>query len=220
MLRAADCPANTYGASGHTNGLTPIFCKPCGRNMITEPALTSTGRNSAGVCINPEGFGVTGQIALQCAPGSCSARGSMLPCQPCAAGRNTTATLTEQVAATDCFVIDGYGVFDQAGQTAAAQWYDAGVSVLSSAAKADLEVAMCPVGRYSDSQDCHSDTAARCVACPDGSVTEETGSTDLSQCTGTGLAATCSTVLHCAACCVVHKVLCTVHATARACGVP
>jgi hypothetical protein len=182
--------------------------------MVTEPALTSAGRNSAGVCVNPEGFGVTGQIALQCAPGSWSARGSMLPCQPCAAGRNTTATLTEQVAATDCFVIDGYGVFDQAGQTAAAQWYDAGVSVLSSAAKADLEVAMCPVGRYSDSQDRHSDTAARCVTCPDGSVTEETGSTDLSQCTGTDLAWQLLVVdLHCSVvvCCLLCS-LCTVHA--------
>jgi hypothetical protein len=144
----------------------------------------------------------------------------MLPCQPCAAGRNTTDTLTEQVAATDCFVIDGYGVFDQAGQTASAQWYDAGVSALSSAAKADLEVAMCPVGRYSDSQDRHSDTAARCVTCPDGSTTEETGSTDLTQCTGTDLAGTwqmlaCSAVL----CCLLFS-WCKAHATARACGVP
>jgi hypothetical protein len=47
-----------------------------------------------------------------------------------------------------------------------------------------LEVAECPVGRYSDSQNRHSDTAARCVTCPAGSVAEETGSTDVTQCTG------------------------------------
>jgi hypothetical protein len=108
----------------------------------------------------------------------------MLPCQPCAVGRDTTATLTQQVAATDCFVVDGFGVFDQSGQTAAAQWFDAGVASFSSAEKAALEVAECPVGCYSDSQNRHSDTAARCVTCPAGSVTEETGSTDVTQCTG------------------------------------
>jgi hypothetical protein len=51
----------------------------------------------------------------------------------------------------------------------------------------DLEVAQCPVGRYSSSQNLHSDTAARCMACPAGSVTEEPGSTDITQCTGEAL---------------------------------
>jgi hypothetical protein len=85
---------------------------------------------------------------------------------------------------TDCFVVDGFGVFDQAGQISAAQWYDAGVAGISTAEKARLEVAECPVGRYSDSQNRRIDTAARCVTCPAGSVTEETGSTDVTQCTG------------------------------------
>ncbi|WIA42838.1 hypothetical protein OEZ86_008766 [Tetradesmus obliquus] len=183
MLRAADCPPNTYGTSAHTNGLTTSFCKPCGRNMITEPFLTAAQRNEAAACINPEGFGVTGQVALQCSPGSWSARGSMLPCQTCAAGRTTTAVSLQQVAATDCFVSDGLGVFDQAGATAAAQWYDVGVAGMSAVQQAQLEVAECPVGRYSESQNLHSDTAARCVACPAGSATEEAGSTDISQCT-------------------------------------
>jgi hypothetical protein len=123
----------------------------------------------------------------------------MLPCQSCASGRNTTDVSAQQVAATNCFVTDGYGVFDQAGATAAAQWFDSGVSGLSTAQQAQLEVAMCPVGRYSDSQNSHGDVAARCVACPAGSATTEAGSTDITDCTGTLLAQCLSHVCACMA---------------------
>lgn len=183
--RSIDCPVNSYGASSKVKGLKTIYCTPCSRGFITKASKSSNATD----CINPGGFGVVNRNVIKCAPGSWAAEGSMSACELCAARRSTTSDnpSQQQIAATDCFVTSGNGIYNPDGSNDSALWYDefSPLSTMTDAEKVLLKVAECPKGRYSESQNRQSaDLAARCLKCPSGSTTVKNGSESVEDCTG------------------------------------
>lgn len=188
--RKTTCNADAFGATNRTYGLEALVCKPCGRNLVKN-TRDGVDRHSLEACVNPEGYGMAadGTYAERCPIGSWAAAGSLLRCTACTSGRTTVYNTTQQKAVTDCFVVDGYGVYLQNGTTDAAKWYETGLPT-NETDLAALQVNICPVGRYSSSTDSWGEVGAVCTACPTNSVTESEGSTDQANCTvclsGTG----------------------------------
>lgn len=125
--------------------------------------------------------------------------GSRRPCTPCPAGRTTADNPLLQRYATDCVVKPGFGIVSStslANGTAAgnsssaggsemscADAYNPDVSGISSSALAALPVLECPVGYYSNG----NSAGAKCTACPAGSTTQTSGSTNVTDCNGAGV---------------------------------
>lgn len=177
-----ECPINTYGSSGKVYGLTAAPCKPCPRNMITDG---QTLVNNSMVCINDDGYGYASEGASRCAPGFYSAKGSRRPCLQCPAGRSTLDLPSMQRAISDCRVRPGYGIVGtgnslSGGSMPCVDAFNPDVAGLDGLQLAAFAVLECPVGYFSGD----FSVGAKCVACPVGSTTQSSGSTNMTDCNG------------------------------------
>uniref|UniRef100_A0A383VBU1 EGF-like domain-containing protein n=1 Tax=Tetradesmus obliquus TaxID=3088 RepID=A0A383VBU1_TETOB len=184
--RAFPCPDSTVGTTDMTFGTaSATVCRPitvfCGEGY----EVGAYGDK----CMNPAGFGAYAKAAVECSDGSWAARGSKLPCTECGKGRTTMSEPKAKQSVENCFVQPGFGIYNPEGANPVDKWYDTGASKPvpgSLEDQAKLDVAECPIGRYSSStggEAAVADVSARCKSCPPYSTTLESGSISMANCT-------------------------------------
>jgi hypothetical protein len=122
--------------------------------------------------------GYASEGASRCAPGFYALKGSRRPCQSCGPCRTTLDNPAFQRLISDCIVQPGCGVADSSANLTDA--FNPDTTGLDDTALAQLPTLECPMGYYGPG----NATGAKCVACPDGSTTQQPGKTAVTDCNG------------------------------------